>query len=266
MNDELKSITKLISENKIDQAINYLLELTKDEDDVKIQVIGQSAKLKDLRKKELLGILDNRDIELAQAKIVYALLEIINELKQKVKTVFISYNNNDADIAKKLAERLKAKNISVIIDSEQMKAGDDIRSFIESSVRDSEATISIISSNSLLSDWVAMESINTFNNEKTNSGKKFIACYLEDDFFKPGFTDNVLNSIHKKIEEIQGQITKRAAENQGIADLNNKSERLRSLEFNMDKIIGRLRDCLCVDIRGSNFENNLDKIVQAINA
>jgi hypothetical protein len=264
MSDEIKNLTKLISENKIDQAINILLDVTKNDSDLNNQVIGQSAKFKDLRKKEILGILDSRDIDLAQNKINYALLEIINGIKQTVKRVFISYNHNDAEIANKIADKLKAQNISVIIDIEKMKSGEDIRSFIESSIRDTETTLSVISANSLLSDWVAMESIDTFNNEKTNAEKKFIACYLEDGFFRADFTDNALNSIHKKIEEIQAEITQRVVNNQGIADLNNKRDRLRSLDFNIDKIIGRLRDCLCVDIRGENFEKNIDKIVQAI--
>jgi hypothetical protein len=264
MSDEIKNITKLISENKIEQAINILLDLTKNDSDLNNQVIGQSAKFKDIRKKEILGIADSRDIDLAQNKINYALLEIINGIKQTLKTVFISYNHSDAEIANKIADKLKAQDIIVIIDSKKMNAGEDIRSFIESSIRDTEATISIISTNSLLSDWVAMESINTFNNEKMNAEKKFIACYLEDDFLKADFTDNALNSIHKNIDEIQTEITKRVAENQGIADLNNKRDRLRSLEFNIDKIIGRLRDCLSVDIRDDKFEISFDKIVQAI--
>ena len=48
-----------------------------------------------------------------------------------------------------------------------------------------------------------MESINTFYHEKTNDKKKFIACYITDDFFKRNFTDDALDHIEGEIKEIQ---------------------------------------------------------------
>ena len=41
--------------------------------------------------------------------------------------VFISYNHNDMDVANKLKVKLKAENINVVIDSERMQAGEDIK-------------------------------------------------------------------------------------------------------------------------------------------
>ena len=181
-----------------------------------------------------------------------------------VTKVFISYNHNDMDVANKLKDKLKAENINVVIDSERMQAGEDIKEFIEKCIRETSATISLISKNSLLSAWVAMESINTYKHEQTNGGKKFIACYINDDFFKRNFTDDALDFIEGEIKEIQSLITARMEKNRSIRDLQNELSRLSELRNNMDEIIRHLRESLCIDIREGSMENNFQKILQAI--
>ncbi len=178
--------------------------------------------------------------------------------------VFISYNHNDMDMANRLKDKLKAENINVVIDSERMQAGEDIKEFIEKCIRETSATISLISKNSLLSAWVAMESINTYKHEQAGSGKKFIACYISDDFFKRNFTDDALDFIEAEIKEVQGLITNRMEKNRSIRDLQNELTRLSELRNNMDEIIRRLRESLCIDIREGNLDTNFSKILQAI--
>src|SRR5215831_46295 len=97
------------------------------------------------------------------------------------KKVFISYTHEDRHVAEKLKSALEAKGLLVIIDV-TMRAGASIKEFIESSIRDADVAISIVSNRSLLSPWVGMESITAFYSEKLQSGKKFIACYIDDDF------------------------------------------------------------------------------------
>ena len=178
--------------------------------------------------------------------------------------VFISYNHNDMEVANKLKEKLKAEHIEVLIDSESMQAGEDIKEFIEKSIRETSVTISIISKNSLLSAWVAMESMNTYQHEKTNPGKKFIACYISDDFFKLNFTDDALDFIDGKIKEIEILISSRLQKDRNIRDLTNELTRMKELRHNMDEIIRRLNESLCIDIRNGNLDNNFQKLLQAI--
>lgn len=151
-----------------------------------------------------------------------------------------------------------------MIDSEKMQAGEDIKEFIEKCVRDTGTTISLISKNSLLSAWVAMESINTFYHEKTDTKKKFIACFITDDFFNRNFTDDALDHIEGEIKEIQGLITTRMEKNRSIRDVQNELTRMTELRNSIDEIIRRLRESLCIDIRGENLANNFQKILQSI--
>jgi hypothetical protein len=122
--------------------------------------------------------------------------------------VFISYNHGDSDVALKIHDALVAANIEVIIDREEMKAGADIKEFIENCIKESNVTLSLVSNKSLRSAWVAMETTNTFFLEAYAPNKKFIACFLDDDFFQSGFTLAAIEDIDKQIKENQALIPK----------------------------------------------------------
>src|SRR5262249_41574306 len=75
------------------------------------------------------------------------------------KKAFISYNHEDRDIAEKLKSALETHHILVTIDNVAMRASQDIEEFIEGSILDADITLSVVSNRSLLSGWVALESI-----------------------------------------------------------------------------------------------------------
>ncbi len=111
--------------------------------------------------------------------------------------VFISYNHSNSETAKKIQEVLQKAEIDVIIDKDNMLAGDSIKEFIENSIRDSTVTLSLVSNESLKSAWVAMETIDTFFHERYMKHRKFIACYLDDDFFQAEYTLQAVDEIDK---------------------------------------------------------------------
>ena len=78
-----------------------------------------------------------------------------------MKTVFISYSSKDKETAAKVKTVLEANGIDVTIDSESLVPGRDIRAFIDKSIRETDVTLSIVSKNSLLSDWVAPETVDS---------------------------------------------------------------------------------------------------------
>jgi hypothetical protein len=87
-------------------------------------------------------------------------------------TVFISYNHSDGKIADKLKATLERNGIVVRIDKAVMEADASIQEFIESSIRNTDVTLSIISNRSLLSAWVALESIETFTMRNSRAIRK----------------------------------------------------------------------------------------------
>jgi TIR domain/Effector-associated domain 11 len=277
---DIDKLRKFIGENKTDRVLQILKDEIAVYPNLQNQVITLSAKFADMRRKENTGLLDDSEAIKFNTQINFSLLEMMNEIEQQntneqttpiirntiQKTVFISYNHHDSETANKLKEKLSAQNIQVVIDSERMQAGEDIKEFIEKSVRETETTISLVSATSLLSAWVAMESINTFYHEKTNAQKKFIACFITDDFFKRDFTDRALDYIDGEIKEIQNLVTARMEKNRSIRDLQNELTRFTELRNNMDEIVRRLRESLCIDIRDEKLESNFNKIINTVNS
>jgi hypothetical protein len=275
----------MIAQNQVDRALPLLSVELATYPELKNQLVTVSAKFNDIRKRQNIGVIDESESLKLFAQVNFSILDLIDQLQQATDTVvqetgpanptaqitsasnrkvFISYNHKDVDVANILKEKLKAKNIDVFIDSERMLGGEDIKDFIEKCVRDTETTLSLVSKNSLLSAWVAMESNNTFYQEKTNVKKKFIACYITDDFFDRNFTDIALDYIEEQVQEIRNLITARLAKDRNIRDLQNELTRMTELRNNIDEIVRRLRESLCIDIRMENLENNFIKIVEAI--
>jgi len=282
---EIDKIRRLIAESKLDRAIKKINEDIGNYPGMRNQLITLSSNFNELRNKENMGLLEEREIFKSRSQVSMALLELLNEIESTdnipatdslntiakavsntptPKKVFISYNHHDLEKANRLRDKLLAENIEVYIDSDKMEAGEDIQEFIEKCVRETNATISLISKNSLLSAWVAMESINTFYHEKTDSAKKFIACYITDDFFKRTFTDDAFDYIDGEIKDIQSIITLRMTKNRSIRDLQNELTRMTELRNNIDEIVRRLRESLCVDIKDDNIDHNFQKILQTI--
>ena len=180
--------------------------------------------------------------------------------------VFISYNHNDSAVALKIQDALKKGDIEVIIDRENMMAGTKIKEFIEDSIRDSTVTVSLVSNKSLKSAWVAMETIDSIFLERYKKNKKFIACYLDEEFFQPDYTLKTVGSIDNQIKANQKLIVEHQKKMLDTRNLNNENTRLIALRNNLDGIIGNLKDSLCLDVRGDKFEQSMNKLIDTIEA
>ena len=180
------------------------------------------------------------------------------------KVVFISYNHKDETTAQAIKKKLEAENIKVIIDSVSMKAGTGIGEFIGESLRAANATISIVSNNSLLSGWVAMETVNMLNFNVLYKDKKFVPCVLDEQFLQPDYLEKATIDFDKKLATYEQQIQQRNKDDQDTRDINIKKSRIRFLRENLDGILAELDKGLYVNIEGDNLEKNWRKIVESI--
>lgn len=209
-------------------------------------------------------------IELFIVYLIRKKLYIKKEADDKVEfanldpKVFISYNHNDSGTATKIKDALEKAHIEVIIDKEDMMAGTDIKAFIEKSISESTVTVSLVSNKSLKSAWVALETIDTFFLERYMKNKKFIACYLDDDFFQSDYTLKAVDDIDKQIKANQKLVPEYQEKMLDTRDLNNQNTRLLALRNNLDGIVGKLRDSLCLDVREESFNDSIQKLIQAI--
>ena len=278
----LEKIRKLIAADKLEKAIEDLLpHVSAKDEELTNDLIKYQADLARNKKEHRQGIITDAEANKTRTRVCYAILEMLKEIddetaplpaassptivrtNSEAPTVFISYNHGDSDIADKLKTFLEKNGIPVRIDKAVMEAGANIQEFIESSIRDTGVTLSIVSNRSLLSAWVALESIDSFYHEKYKN-KKFIACYVDDDFFRTDFRLNATKQIDMKIEEIDNLIPAYITQKIDTNDLNSQKSRLYKLRNNLGDILLRLRESLCVDIRGERFDENVAKIVGAI--
>ena len=283
MTKQINLIKLQISRGKIKNAISEFGKMlnSEDEGDLKSELTSLSARFNKNERQKRTGVISETDYNLEWNRILDALTSLVQEhqentgqldskdivkpRKDSSRTVFISYNHKDQEISFKLKNALKSNGIDVIIDADSMQAGDAIKEFIEESIANSNITLSVISNASLLSGWVGMETINTFFAVKINKDRKFIACFLDDDFFNKEFTLKAVDKIDQDISEIENLMSEYSEKKLDTGDLNAEKTRLYDLRNNLDKIIGKLRGSLCIDIRGEQFEQNLPKILEAIN-
>ncbi|WP_162458989.1 TIR domain-containing protein [Desulfosarcina ovata] len=273
----IDKIRNLIAVDKLEKAIEELRKVAPDlNTDYGDQLISHQAALGKNKKDSRKGLIGPEEENKTRTRIRYAVLDLLSELEQigsppvpalpaeNQPTVFISYNHGDSDVAQKLKKTLEQNGIAVRIDSEAMKAGEDIKSFIERSIEETTITLSIVSNNSLLSAWVAMETINTFYLEKFKRDKKLTACYLDDDFFKPRFRLEATQKIDAKIQEIDELIPEYIENKLDTIDLNNEKSRLHQLRNNLGEILLRLKETLTLDIRNDQYDKSLSRIIETI--
>jgi len=264
----------LLGNGKVQQLINELLDVLQQsgEDDLHGNILMISSRYNRNEEKTRKQTISEADYNLESNKITNSIRDYLKEFKLTIlspaslkanKKVFISYNHKDKKIADSIKLELEKVGIGVAIDSEDMIAGEDIKKFIEESIKNTNVTLSLVSSNSLLSVWVAMESVNTFYAQKVID-KQFIVAFIDSSFFKRDFVDKALNKIDREINQIKKTINTRLAKNRNITDLQTELKRYSDLNHNLPKIIQRLKDSLSVNIADENFQAGISKIIQSI--
>jgi len=285
--DRIVSVKRLIQLDKLDQALGELLIVLGDADrNLSDELLIHQAKLKKLQADRRRGLLSWKEEEFERNQIRFAILEVLSDIPvtaiQQSKpltdvetetllainvrppSVFISYSHADEAFALQIKTGLRERGIAVRIDTDDLQPGEDIQSFILRSVRDSGATLCIISRKSLLSTWVAMETVNTFALQKWTQQKRFIVAYLDDEFFQPSFRLDATAEIDAKIREIDVLIPRYMQQKLNPEDLHQEKSRLFDLRNNLGNILQRLKGSLCLDLRQPHFDNSIERIVAAL--
>jgi len=146
-----------------------------------------------------------------------------------------------------------------------MKTGESIEDFIKECIKQSAVTLSLISTNSLVSAWVAMETNFSFYDEVLR-GKDVVPCNIDQLFFQRTFADDALDKIKIEIDDIKNIIAKRLDQNRGIEDLQLELTRYNKLYHELPSILAKLKNSLCIDLSPENFDEGMDKVIQDIKA
>ncbi len=277
--DEIRS---LIASDHLEQAIERLLGTEgARHPELRDELTAHRAQLARTKRESRRGLISPDDEGQARTRVRYAVLDLLSGLGESppaaeedqpgaqpgtpaAPTVFISYNHDDSEAADRLRGALESAGIEVRIDREAMRAGEDIEAFIQDSIEGTDVTLAVISRRSLLSAWVALEAATTFAHEEVSGRPRFIACYLEDDFFRQDFLLEATDRIDERIAEIDRLIPEYAARKLDTVDLNGEKSRLFKLRNNLGDFLRRLRGSLTLDIRQGAFDGSVSRIVETV--
>jgi hypothetical protein len=178
--------------------------------------------------------------------------------------VFISYTNEDSATARRLKQLLVKHDIDVLIDTDSMAAGESVTDFIHRAIQDCTAVVSVISSRSLTSAWVAAETIGGIGRKEWGKDVLLIACYLDEQWLQPEFRLQCTTEIDERLKQIENLLPEYAIKRVDPTDLNDEKTRLYNLRNNLGTILATLKDSLCLDVREGEFEASARKCVERI--
>lgn len=266
MNEKLEaSLRDLISHDNFEEATKLLeFETMKSRSGLGKEITALRGELTRLKTEYRRRLITHDEYTKHRTRLGYALLDIASEgidaTHSTRNRVFLSYNHNDRDIAFKLKTAIEERGFTVRIDAEAMEPGADIRSFILESIRQTDITLCIISEKSLLSGWVSVESLIALTDEELHQKRRFIACYLDDEFFKPEFRLKATDLIDAKLEGIDKLFPQYREKRLDTTELNNDKSRLFDLRNNLGKVLKKIKESLSLDIRSTEFEQSIKRL------
>jgi hypothetical protein len=101
------------------------------------------------------------------------------------RPVFLSYSHADSAVAQALRSALEQAGIGVRIDVAAMRPGESIEAFVRTSIRDTRATVCLVSKASLMSGWVGLETLRALADQALWEQRRFVACALDDAYQNP---------------------------------------------------------------------------------
>ena len=263
-------VRAFVANDKLEDAAKRMEdELAAQGTEFRDEIVAVRAELTRINRENRRRQMSYSDYNDARRRISFTLLEILDSASETIGagapiTVFLSYNHADAGVAHTLKQGLETNNLSVLIDSEAMQPGDDIRKFIGRSIRESDATVCVISEASLMSGWVALETVLALVDAEVNERRRFVACYLDDCFMAADFQLTATESIDERVSELDALRLKHTEQGTLAPALDDERMRLLDLRHHLGRIIQHLLGALSLDIRPPAIGSSIDGLAASL--
>ena len=264
-----EKIQELIADGKTENALELLKNCTD-------EALLLMARFSGLKRQYNIGMISFEDWTRTQNQINYAALELADQCKEGAEirakspvtaekrsfSAFISYNHKDSSEMERVKGWLESNGVEVTVDVQDMRAGEDIESFIRSAFDESRFVLSMVSQNSLMSGWVSKE-FNTalvLNNRTT----RWIPVSLDKSVFEYEFYVKAMTDIEKMHDEMSTLMIEALQKKMDITPLQDEMSRLKNLKANLGNTIAELKSVLIVDIAGISFEPGMKKVLESM--
>ncbi|MFM7155639.1 MAG: TIR domain-containing protein [Bacteroidota bacterium] len=254
-----EKIQELIAAGKTEEALELLKNCTD-------EALLLMARFSGLKRQYNMGMISFEDWTRTQNQINYAALELADQCKEGAEklsfSAFISYNHKDSSEMERVKDWLESNGVEVTVDVQDMRAGEDIESFIRSAFDKSRFVLSMVSQNSLMSGWVSKE-FNTalvLNNRTT----RWIPVSLDKSVFEYEFYVKAMTDIEKMHDEMSTLMIEALQKKMDITPLQDEMSRLKNLKANLGNTIAELKRVLIVDIAGISFEPGMKKVLESM--
>ena len=264
-----EKIQELIATGKTEEALELLKNCTD-------EALLLMARFSGLKRQYNMGMIDFGDWTRTQNQINYAALELADQCKEdtgntgkppvkpekRSVSAFISYNHKDSSEMERVKGWLESNGVEVTVDVQDMRAGEEIESFIRSAFDKSRFVLSMVSQNSLMSGWVSKE-FNTalvLNNRTT----RWIPVSLDRSVFDHEFYFRASADIERKLDDITRRMMEARQNGVSTSPLLAEMNLIENLRANLGNTIAELRKVLIVDIAGPSFEQGMKKVLASM--
>lgn len=257
-----EKIQELIAAGKTEEALELLKNCTD-------EALLLMARFSGLKRQYNMGMIDFSDWTRTQNQINYAALELADECKEdagntgkRSVSAFISYNHKDSSEMERVKGWLESNGVEVTVDVQDMRAGEEIESFIRSAFDKSRFVLSMVSQNSLMSGWVSKE----FNTALVlnNRTSRWIPVSLDKSVFEYEFYVEAMSDIEKMHDEMSARMIEALQKKMDLTPLQDEMSRLNSLKSTLGNTIAELKKVLIVDIAGPSFEQGMKKVLESM--
>jgi hypothetical protein len=257
-----EKIQELIATGKTEEALELLKNCTD-------EALLLMARFSGLKRQYNMGMIDFSDWTRTQNQINYAALELADECKEdagntgkRSVSAFISYNHKDSSEMERVKGWLESNGVEVTVDVQDMRAGEEIESFIRSAFDKSRFVLSMVSQNSLMSGWVSKE----FNTALVlnNRTSRWIPVSLDKSVFEYEFYVEAMSDIEKMHDEMSARMIEALQKKMDLTPLQDEMSRLNSLKSTLGNTIAELKKVLIVDIAGPSFEQGMKKVLESM--
>ncbi len=259
-------IQELIAAGKTEEALELLRNCT----DEAVLLMGRYTASK---RQYNMGLIDFGEWQRVQNQVNYAALELAGNCRDGVTrpavvtdsrriSAFISYNQQDSLAMQAVRNYLERNGVDVMVDQQDMRAGEEIESFINRAFDNNRFVLSIVSENSLKSGWVSRE-LNTavVLNNRTS---KWIPLSLDKSVFDHDFYLRATAEIEEKYEKKSKEMIDALQKKIPIIHMQEEMARLEKLKANLGNTLAELRRVLIVDISGTFFDTGMGKVLETM--